>query len=114
MAQSDSSLLSFLPALNCSLVLVSCDRYPDVCALYNITTYPSVRVFHGSSLLPPTPLTETLDSAHLLSALSQHTLPLQSRTVVREGGEGEEGEEEGEEEGGEGEEGEGGSLTAMT
>ena len=75
----------FLPALNCSLALVSCDHYPDVCAQNNITTYPSVRVFHGSPLLPPTPLTGALDSAHLLSAFDQHTLPLQSRTVVREG-----------------------------
>lgn len=87
MAQTDFSLL-FLPALNCSLALVNCDRYPDVCAQYNITTYPSVRVFHGSPLLLPIPLTGALDSAHLLSALGQHTLPLQSRTVVREEGGG--------------------------
>ena len=71
-------------ALNCSLALVSCDGYPDVCDQYNISTYPYVLLFHNSTL-SPLPLTGTLDSAHLLSALGQHTPPYhhQHKTVVR-------------------------------
>ena len=81
---NDSFTLCSLPALNCSLALVSCDGHPDVCAQYNITTYPSVRVF-DSSHISSTPITGALDSAYLLSALGQHTLSHhQSKTVVRE------------------------------
>lgn len=71
-------------ALNCSLALLNCDGYPDVCDQYNISTYPYVLLFHNSTL-SPLPLTGTLDSAHLLSALGQHTPPHhhQHKAVVR-------------------------------
>ncbi len=54
------------------LALVSCGDHNRLCSTYDITSYPSVRVFHGS-VEQWDRYSGILDSRHLLDLLGQHT-----------------------------------------